>query len=84
MWNLQKGGSVILREIDWPQYKFDANGHQFTVFAGYDSDGRVIFTPENGWQQLEQQLQQPWETLLEAIDDCIYNADPERYVIENV
>ena len=75
---------MLLKEINFPRYQFDANGYKFNVFLGYDSQGRVTFTPENGWQHLEQSLNQPWEQLLEAIDDCIYNADPERFTVEEI
>lgn len=75
---------MLLKEINFPRYQFDANGYKFVVYMGYDSAGRVMFTPEIGWQELERVLQQPWETLLEDIDDCIYNADPDRFTVEDV
>lgn len=74
---------MTLLEINYPYYKLKhRNGHEFTVEAVKHKDGQLIFTPLQGWNDLSVDCQQDTESLLEDIDDTIYNATPEKYDYE--
>jgi hypothetical protein len=67
-------------EINYPHYKLQhSNGHEFTVKASRLDDGRLVFDPLQGWNDCCENCQQDAESLLEDIDDVIYNATPEAY-----
>jgi hypothetical protein len=67
-------------EINYPHYKLQhRNGHEFTVKASRLDDGRLVFDPVQGWNDCCENCQQDAESLLEDIDDVIYNATPEAY-----
>jgi hypothetical protein len=71
---------MTLIEISYPYYKLKhRNGHEFTVKASRLDDGRLVFDPLQGWNDLAVECQQDTESLLEDIDDVIYNATPEVY-----
>lgn len=73
-----------LKEVDWPHYTFEINGKEVVIKASYSGEGHLLFTPEMGWAKLEKLSQAPAETVLESIDDLIYNADPERFNVEQL
>ena len=69
-----------LIDINYPKYRLQHNnGHVFDVLAFRLDDGRLTFDPIQGWDDLSVNCQQDCESLLESIDDTIYNATPERY-----
>jgi hypothetical protein len=69
-----------LIEINYPHYRLrHRNGHEFTVKASRLDDGRLVFDPVQGWNDCCENCQQDAESLLEDIDDVIYNATPEAY-----
>jgi hypothetical protein len=71
---------MTLLEINFPRYKLrHHNGHEFTVEASRLNDGCLVFEPLQGWNDLSVECQQDTESLLEEIDDVIYNATPEAY-----
>jgi hypothetical protein len=70
---------IKLLEINYPQYKLKhRNGYEFVVKA-QRTHKRLVFNPIDGWNCLSLNCQQDPESLLEAIDDAIYNATPEVY-----
>jgi hypothetical protein len=69
-----------LIQINYPSYRLQhRNGHIFNVLAMRLEDGRLTFDPIEGWDDLTVHCQQDSESLLEDIDDTIYNATPEKY-----
>jgi hypothetical protein len=69
-----------LIDINYPHYRLQhRSGCIFDVLAFKLDDGRLTFDPIKGWDGLSFELQQDPESLLEDIDDAIYNATPERY-----
>lgn len=73
-----------LQEVEWPHYIFEINGEEVVIKGSYNGEGLLLFTPEIGWSKLEKLANAPAETILEAIDELIYNADPERFNIEQL
>jgi hypothetical protein len=67
-----------LLEIEYPYYKLQDGNVTFEVLAE-KYDGRLIFNPTMGWNALASTLNKHPETLLEDIDECIYNGSPEKY-----
>jgi hypothetical protein len=69
-----------LIEIKYPIYTLQhRSGYTLHVRAKRLDDERLTFEPVNGWDDAAQQCQQDTESLLEDIDDVIYNATPEVY-----
>jgi hypothetical protein len=69
-----------LLEINYPNYKLKHNnGHEFIVVASRTDDDRLTFHPLTSWGTLAERCKQDTESLLEDIDDVIYNATPEAY-----
>jgi hypothetical protein len=69
-----------LIEINYPHYRLQhRSGCIFDVIAFKLDDGRLAFDPVKGWDELSVECQQHPESLLEDIDDAIYNATPEKY-----
>jgi hypothetical protein len=52
------------------------------VEARKEDDGRLSFEPIKGWNKLSEETQQPSELLLEQIDDCVFNATPDKYEVD--
>jgi hypothetical protein len=59
--------------------ELEHRGVNFKVYINWTEDGRVTFTPEWGWNDLSVAVDQDSESLLEEIDDAIYNALPELW-----
>ena len=71
---------VKLISIAFPLYRLQHdNGHIFDVKASRSDDGRLVFDPLQGWNDLSVECQQDNESLLEDIDEAIYNATPEVF-----
>jgi len=71
---------VKLISIAFPLYRLQHdNGHVFDVKASRLDDGRLVFDPLQGWNDLSVECQQDNESLLEDIDEAIYNATPEVF-----
>lgn len=51
----------------------------FTVQGTFLGDGRLIFEPVIGWDDLAQLVQQDIEGLYEEVDEAIYNAVPSIF-----
>lgn len=60
-------------------FALEHRGHKFTVKGSFLGDGRLIFDPENGWNDLSASTNQDTESLYEEIDEVIYNAAPEIF-----
>ena len=61
-------------EITYPLYKLEhRNGFRFSVHARREADGRLSYEPTRGWGVLAHETRQDTESLLEDIDDAIYN-----------
>ncbi len=75
---------MTLIEINFPHYKLKhRNGHEFIVKASRLDDGRLVFDPLQGWNDLSVECQQDTESLLEDIDDVIYNATPDKFGVDH-
>lgn len=59
--------------------ELEHRGVNFKVHIDWTDDGRIVFTPEWGWDELSVAVNQDSESLLEEIDDAIYNALPELW-----
>lgn len=70
-------------EIDGMTYTLEHSGVKFDVIGSYTEDGHFFLHPANGWDDLAVELNQDPESLLEDIDDAIYNATPERYEVNH-
>jgi hypothetical protein len=71
-----------LISLSYPFYRLQHDsGFVFDVRAN-KVDGQLTFEPLSGWNVLSKECQQPTETLLEEIDECIYNATPHKYEVE--
>ncbi len=69
-----------LIELKYPHYKLQhRSGYEFIIEAIRTEQGGLRFSPLQGWRQLEVETQQDLESLLEDIDDTIFNATPEKY-----
>lgn len=67
-------------EINYPKYYLKhRNGYEFAVKASRSNSGALTFEPVIGWDSIAVFCQQDTESLLEDIDDAIYNATPEKY-----
>ena len=74
---------MIVKTINKKTVSLEHNGYAFDVEVRSE-DGRIHFTPVKGWGSLELHTQQPSETLLEAIDEAVYNANPEFWIAEGI
>lgn len=63
----------------FPFYRLSLDGFEFTVTCKFTNEGSLYFEPTIGWDNLTVITQKHPETLLEMIDDCIYNATPDVY-----
>lgn len=74
-----------LLEINEDELKFlfEHKGHEFRVQGSFLEDGRLIFDPERGWNDLSASTNQDTESLYEEIDETIYNAMPEIFDVTN-
>lgn len=52
---------------------------RFNIRGGFLGDGRLVFEPDQGWDELCETVQQDCESLYEAVDETIYNAAPEVF-----
>ena len=69
--------------LSFPFYRLQhENGTIFDVEARKEDDGRLSFEPLKGWNKLSEETQQPSELLLEQIDDCVFNATPDKYEVD--
>ena len=69
-----------LIEIKPPYYHLKhKNGFEFKVKGFRTIGGCLTFDPIVGWDELSIRCEQDTESLLEDIDDVIYNATPEAY-----
>ena len=69
-----------LLEIKYPYYLLKhKHGYEFKVKAYRTIGGCLTFEPIVGWDALSVFCQQDTESLLEDIDDVIYNTTPEAY-----
>lgn len=68
-------------EMDPYELRFvlEHKGHKFKVKGSFAGDGRLIFEPDNGWNDLSASTNQDTESLYEEIDEVIYNAAPEIF-----
>ena len=60
-------------------FVLEHKGHRFKVQGSFLGDGRLIFDPDEGWNDLSASCNQDTESLYEAIDEVIYNAAPEIF-----
>jgi len=72
---------MTIIDVNFPFYKLKhRNGHEFEIKASRNTQtGWLIFDPADGWNDLSIACQQDPESLLEDIDEAIYNATPEKY-----
>jgi hypothetical protein len=69
-----------LIEFNFPYYRLQhRNGHEFEVKASRLDDGRLVLDPVEGWNDLSVHCQQDTESLLEDIDDVVFNATPDKF-----
>jgi hypothetical protein len=69
-----------LIEINYPKYTLQhKHGYSFEIRAYKPESGGLAFEPIVGWDALSVFCQQDPESLLEDIDDAIFNATPEQY-----
>lgn len=70
-----------LLEMDPYELHFvlEHKGHRFKVQGSFTGDGRLIFEPDEGWNDLSVNCNQDTESLYEEIDEVIYNAAPEIF-----
>ena len=61
------------------RFVLEHKGHKFKVKGSFLGDGRLIFEPDNGWNDLSASTNQDTESLYEQIDETIYNAMPEVF-----
>jgi len=60
-------------------FTLEHKGHKFKIKGSFTGDGRLIFDPEHGWNDLTASTNQDTESLYEEIDETIYNAMPEIF-----
>lgn len=63
------------------RFVLEHKGHKFYVQGSFTGDGRLIFDPVEGWNDLSVNCNQDTESLYEQIDEIIYNAMPELYEV---
>ena len=66
-------------EVEYPIYILEHKGILIEVRASRLDSGRLVFDPIMGWDALGQTFNQDTESLLEDMDDAIYNATPEFF-----
>ena len=66
-------------EVEYPIYILEHKNILIEVRASRLDSGRLVFDPIMGWDSLAQTLNQDPESLLEAIDDAVFNATPEFF-----
>jgi len=74
----------ILKSIDYPEAYLDFNGTEIVVKCYYSPEGEFRFVPAIGWDQLEFVTNTDPETLLDEIDELLYNVIPERFQIDAI
>ena len=60
-------------------FTLEHRGHKFKVQGSFTGDGRLIFDPDEGWNDLSVNCNQDTESLYVEIDEVIYNAAPEIF-----
>jgi hypothetical protein len=69
-----------LIKINYPHYRLEhRSGRIIDVIACKLDEGGLWFDPIQGWDKLSFEVNQDPESLLEDIDDAIYNGNPEAY-----
>jgi hypothetical protein len=70
---------IITMDLHELLFTLEHKGHKFKVQSSFTGDGRLIFDPDNGWDDLSVNCNQDIESLYEEIDEVIYNAAPEIF-----
>lgn len=74
---------MAIEEIKPPIFRVSYKGRPATFTASV-VDGRINLDPVIGWNDLSIEWEAAPESILEAVDEVIYNAYPELWCLEEV
>lgn len=70
---------MIVKTLTEHGIELEHKGILFRVTIHRLEDGRMSFTPMKGWNSLMAKVNQDGESLMEELDDAIYNVLPELW-----